>query len=380
MVNSSQLRFGKELEKLQINDILVLIQNKIDESQNLEYKEPSENLDKDCNSLAETISGFLNTDGGILLYGVSEKREGAHRYPTGIEWCSTAKERLENLLKSRIQPWEEKIKIRRIASKEAEQDGIFVIEVPRSKSPPHMFNYSYYQRLNFQTQPMSHENVFRAFQTSWTRRRDLHLNILEPLYSEIKMNCEKIENYEIGEDKEYQGIILGNRYLYDLIELSLQKKIDEFYRRIDKLYSKMGYWAHIIAAKIINEELSRVLRDYRDYIENHMEKDNLLVSVTFKYPSGSIKVVDNNKINGALLQRTSIKSHLQSRHKDLEVVKFEPYVHIASDHKISKSDFTDLWESCKSKATKNQTYLSIWNEIPELLTLGREILELILSK
>lgn len=169
MVNPSQLRFGKELEKLQINDILVLIQNKIDESQNLEYKEPSENLDKDCNSLAETISGFLNTDGGILLYGVSEKREGAHRYPTGIEWCSTAKERLENLLKSRIQPWEEKIKIRRIASKEKEQGGIFVIEIPKSNNPPHMYNYRYYQRLNFQTQPMSHQNVLRAFQTSWTR-------------------------------------------------------------------------------------------------------------------------------------------------------------------------------------------------------------------
>jgi len=380
MVNPSQLRFGKELEKLQINDILVLIQNKIDESQNLEYKEPSENLDKDCNSLAETISGFLNTDGGILLYGVSEKREGAHRYPIGIEWCSTAKERLENLLKSRIQPWEEKIKIRRIASKEKEQGGIFVIEIPKSNNPPHMYNYCYYQRLNFQTQPMSHQNVLRAFQTSWTRRRDLYLNILEPLYSEIKMNCEKIEKYEISEDMEYQGIILEDRYLYDLIEPSLHKKIDEFYRRMDKLNSKLSYWAHIIAAKIINKELSRVLRDHRDYIENRMETDNLKVKVTLKDPSGSIKIGGNNTINGALLQRTSIKSYLQSQHGDMEVVEFEPYVHIASDHKISKSDFNDLWKSCKSKAAKNKTYLSIWNEIPKLLTLGREILELILSK
>jgi hypothetical protein len=380
MVNPSQLRFGKELEKLQINDILVLIQNKIDESQNLEYKEPSENLDKACNSLAETISGFLNTDGGILLYGVSEKREGIHRYPTGIEWCSTAKERLENLLKSRIQPWEEKIKIRRIASKEKEQGGIFVIEIPKSNNPPHMYNYCYYQRLNFQTQPMSHQNVLRAFQTSWTRRRDLYLNILEPLYSEIKMNCEKIEKYEISEDMEYQGIILEDRYLYDLIEPSLHKKIDEFYRRMDKLNSKLSYWAHIIAAKIINKELSRVLRDHRDYIENRMETDNLKVKVTLKDPSGSIKIGGNNTINGALLQRTSIKSYLQSQHGDMEVVEFEPYVHIASDHKISKSDFNDLWKSCKSKAAKNKTYLSIWNEIPKLLTLGREILELILSE
>lgn len=194
------------------------------------------------------------------------------------------------------------------------------------------------------------------------------------------MNCEKIEKHEISEDMGYQGIILEDRYLYDLIEPSLHKKIDEFYRRMDKLNSKLSYWAHIIAAKIINEELSRVLRDHRDYIENRMETDNLLVSVTLKDPSGGISTTGNNTINGALLQRTSIKSYLQSRHKDLEVVEFEPYVHIASNHKISKSDFNDLWKNCKSKAAKNKTYLSIWNETPKLLKLGREILEIILSR
>lgn len=310
---------------------------------------------------------------------LKEKREFI-AYPIDIKWCKIPKERLENLLKSRIQPWEEEIKIRRIISKKNEQDGIFVIEIPRGKNPPHMFNHSYYQRLNFQTQPMSHQNVLRAFQTSWTRRRDLHLNILEPIYSEIKMNCEKIEKYEISEDEEYQRIILGGRYLYDLIEPSLQKKIDEFYRGMDKLNLKLSYWAHVIAAKIINEELSRVLRDHREWIENHMDRNILLVSVTLKDPSGGISTRDNNTINGALLQRTSIKSYLQSQHRDMEVVEFEPYVQKQTKQKISKSDFNDLWKSCKSKAAKNKTYLSIWNEIPKLLTLGREILELILSK
>jgi hypothetical protein len=38
MVTPSQLRFKKEIENLEISDILPLIQHKIDESQNLENK------------------------------------------------------------------------------------------------------------------------------------------------------------------------------------------------------------------------------------------------------------------------------------------------------------------------------------------------------
>jgi predicted HTH transcriptional regulator len=102
MATQSQLRFGKKLDDLTINDIHFLIENDIEESQNLEYKQPSNNIENDCNLLAERTSGFLNTDGGILIYGVTEKTEKKHRYPSDIKWCSINKERLENLLKSRI--------------------------------------------------------------------------------------------------------------------------------------------------------------------------------------------------------------------------------------------------------------------------------------
>ena len=227
---------------------------------------------------------------------------------------------------------------------------------------------------------MTHQNVLRAFQTSWLRGRDLYQNVIEPLYSEIKLNCQRIENFEQGVDNQYQGITLHDRYLYDLVELSLQKRIDEFYRRMDELNSKLGYWAHKVATKIINEELSRIFDEHRDWIENHMENDNLLISVTVKDPSGSIKVVGNNTINGALLQRTAVKSYLQFQYKYGEVVKFEPVLHLSEDHKISDSDFTDLWESCRSKAAKNKIYLSIWDEIPKLVAMGREILGLMLAR
>ena len=81
------------------------------------------------------------------------------------------KRKLENLLILKVQPWDEKINIRRIENENNHQEGIFIIEVPKSNNPPHMSNYIYCQRLNYQTKPMEHESVYRVFQTSWIRRR-----------------------------------------------------------------------------------------------------------------------------------------------------------------------------------------------------------------
>jgi hypothetical protein len=49
MTNHSTLRFGKELKDLQLSDVQFLIDEKIDESQNLEYKQPSTEPKNDYN-------------------------------------------------------------------------------------------------------------------------------------------------------------------------------------------------------------------------------------------------------------------------------------------------------------------------------------------
>lgn len=382
MVTPSELRFGKRLSELQISDIEFLVQNKIEESHNLEYKGPSENLQEECNYLAKAISGFLNTDGGILLYGVSEKKVGKHRYPDVIEGCNSPKETLENLLKSRVQPWKENIKIMRIDMEKEEEKWIFVIEVPKSDNPPHMHNFIYYQRLNFQTEPMSHQNVFRAFQTSWIRQKDLYQNVLEPLYAEIKDNCEKIENYRQGSSHKYDNIIKVNRYLYDQIELPLGKKIEDFYRRMKELNSWLA-WTDRIAVRIINEELSRIFPEKRDRIERHMDIDCLRIRVKVKYPDGHIKtIVHQNALARALSLGVTMESFLQSSYSNAEILEYEPLLFLPpeEDTAIPDQTFRELRSSCRSKATEDKAYISIRKEMPKISTLGRQILRSILGR
>lgn len=380
MVTPSELRFGKAIHRVRLGDIESLIQNKIAESHNLEYKSPSSNVDDDCNYLARTISGFLNTDGGILVYGVSEKKEGKHPYPDAIKWCDTPKERLEDLLKSRVQPWKETVKIRRIESEGNAEEGIFIVEIPKSDNPPHMHNYSYFQRLNFKTEPMSHQNIHRAFQTSWIRRRDINQDVIEPLYAEIKENCEKIVNYALGSTDNYHKIIHGNRYLYDQIELSLYKKIEDFYTRMIELNTKLA-WKDRIATRIINEELCNASADNKDWIHDKgMDKNHLRAKVKSKYPDGRIQTtVHEYAPASALSMRTTMQSYLQTQYPHAEVLECQPILYMREIVEIPNSDFSKLWKNCVEKLRENKVYEATQKEIPKLATLGRQILRLILG-
>jgi len=386
MVSFTQLRFGKELEQLRIGDIELLIKNKTDESQNLEYKQPTNDLQEDCGYLAKTISGFLNTDGGIIIYGVSERKDKEHRYPANMKFCDVNKERFENLLLNRVQPWEERIRIYRIPDGENEQNGIFVLEVPKSNNPPHMSNFSYYRRLNFRTEPMSHQDVLRVFQTSWIDRRELSQYVIQPLYSEVKENCARLAKYEQGSSAEYDKAIHLNSYLYDRLDSSLREKISGFYAEMNKI-NAMLTWKERIAMRIINEELARtrgkIFVNRREQIRNNMQASLLQEDVKARYPDRSISQV-RYTLEGALSPEpvSDLKTYFQKERPYAEIIDFEPILVIPNENpiKISEYEFELLWAECVSEASKNKQYASIKDATPKLLALGEEVLALTSSK
>lgn len=373
MNSFSILRFGKEINELTINDIQLLIDNKIDESQNLDYKQPSNDSQVNSNNLAEVISSFLNTDGGIIVFGVAESKDKEnHRFPDKIIWTKEPKERIENLLFSRVQPWFEGIKVQRISNDIEPTEGVYVIEVPKSNNPPHMFNGKYYQRLNFQIKPMSHESVYRAFQTSSIRRNDIITQVIMPLYSEIKCDRENIRNYNGVLCSKYYFIIENNRFLYDLLDKADRKKIDEFYIGLVK-YQEILSKVYNCTTKIINEGLCKA----DPYLSSslNMNTDNFVINLTLKDASGNIYHANEVSIREAFLKRKPFFSYLQSLYPLDEIIKMNAMTKYSPQVNLSLKQLEVFWKNCKSNAKQNELYLLMWKERRELLELSKNILK-----
>jgi hypothetical protein len=242
--------FNKEsLGQIQIEDIKKLIENKIEEFLHLDYESIPAIVQYD--GLAKHISGFLNTAGGIVVFGVSEERQ---RIPFRITWATIKKETLESNLYQKINPWYEGIKIRHIQNPNNDAQRIFVILVPKSKRPPHMANHTYYIRLNFQTKPISHEQVSRIFRQHYLQKYDLINKVYGPIYNELASyyNETRIRKWRIQKYREVENQRLF--LLHQAGEISFD--LDVFYHRIAK-WNEAANKAPFRLAKIINDVASR---------------------------------------------------------------------------------------------------------------------------
>jgi len=134
---------GKSVRDVQEDDILWLIENEIEESTGLEYKQ-SLNIEKpdDKREFLADVSSFANKAGGVIIYGISTKKDengintGIPNEITGIEESNTdaIKLKVEQMIENGIQP--------RIIGKSVEvisvgDQKILMIEIPRSIYAPH---------------------------------------------------------------------------------------------------------------------------------------------------------------------------------------------------------------------------------------------------
>ena len=137
-----------------IIDIESLIDNEVEEDIHLDYKAAGalDKEDKKRTEITKDISAFANSDGGIIIYGVSEE-DHRPKEISPIDGRIYTKEWLENVIQQ-IQPRIEDIKIHPIRIDDIGR-SIYVVKIPRSSNAPHMArDKRYYKRFNFKSEPM----------------------------------------------------------------------------------------------------------------------------------------------------------------------------------------------------------------------------------
>ena len=157
----SEVYFSKPINDVTLEDIQNLIDRQEMENNTLEYteipKKPSHN------ELTREILAFLNTRGGFVIFGVSERN---HKYPYKITWGTFSKEDLVRNLYNKVIPWYENIEICPIENPENKEDRIFIIEIPKSPNLPHVGSEKYWYRNVFENCPRA-----RIYLSLLTRNR-----------------------------------------------------------------------------------------------------------------------------------------------------------------------------------------------------------------
>lgn len=147
--------FKKSFTDIDFQDIQKLYEDKIEESEILDYKE----REIDDDNVLKEVAAFSNTRGGFLIYGIKESGRGG--YPekiTGIE-SKFNSERLEQIIISNIMP---RISVRIKKINIPDSDNIVVlINIPEGQHRPYYTNKKgkFYKRYNFEAKEMDEHEI-----------------------------------------------------------------------------------------------------------------------------------------------------------------------------------------------------------------------------
>jgi predicted HTH transcriptional regulator len=146
-------------------DIMSLIENEIEESIHLDFKEANalEKSDGKKKEISKDVSAFANSDGGIIIYGIKEQNHKAHSL-TYINGQDFTKEWLEQTINSSIQRRIPDLKIFVIRNSGNIHETIYIVKIPKSFEAPHLCkDKRFYKRFNFESVAMEEYEVRQLY-------------------------------------------------------------------------------------------------------------------------------------------------------------------------------------------------------------------------
>ncbi len=171
----SKLYFNKDLQDITKNDVDHFFENEREESDTLEFKSFSDRDQRNAKEsefgILRTIDAFLNSNGGILIWGApmesldaslspGKKRKIYKGTDYGIVKIFYEKDSFISKCITRITPAPINLHFKRI---EVSDGYLYLIEVNKSPYAPHQFDNTYYMRLDGQTIPAPHHYIEALF-------------------------------------------------------------------------------------------------------------------------------------------------------------------------------------------------------------------------
>jgi len=140
-----------------IDDIKRLIEDRVQESLLLDYKaaDALQKTDGKKIEITKDVSALANSDGGIIIYGIREYTDREKKlFPERIDVIDQSvitKEWLQQIING-IRPKIENVIIYPIIIEK--NNGVYVVEVPKSTTAHQARDYKYYKRYNSVSVPM----------------------------------------------------------------------------------------------------------------------------------------------------------------------------------------------------------------------------------
>jgi hypothetical protein len=202
--------------------------NNVKESLHLEYK-AAPSVDKTSErklEMARDVSAFANSDGGQIIYGMTENTD--HEPPghdQGVDGSVFTPQWFEQVLQQHVTPTIPNLVIKHIPL--AKPMVAVVIDIPSSSGDPHQVSDGkYYRRHNFNRLPMEHYEIRDAMRRSVDP--DLYLEF-DLLIGEAAYKNVQFTEYRDRSDPVQIAATIKNRSnqpaMYTFISVFLDKRL-----------------------------------------------------------------------------------------------------------------------------------------------------------